>query len=278
MRPTKGRLRAVLKPLVLLMMLASSSACFKRPDFMIRVDPAVVPLVDASREEIAIRVASLESGLASGDLRGGAARDARVELQRLQKRLARGDFQVGDQMIVTVTRDEIVQEDTATVRDDLVIPMRGLPDASVAGVLRSELQPRLQTHVNRFLVDHRVRTNVLTRLQILGGVARPGFYGITRDRSITEVLALAGGPAPTANLDKVTVRRDGRLIVKPSMWRDAQRSGTTVASLGLQSGDVVEVELRKSRDLFMIVQVVAFGATALFGIISLLRVIYTEQE
>ncbi len=263
---------------LLLAMSMLTSACFKRPDFMIRVDPAVVPLVNATRTELSSRVAELEQQIAAGGLRGNALRDANQELERLRTRLERGDFRTGDQLIVTVVSLEEAQADTVTVREDLAISLRALPDASVAGVLRSELQQKLQAHVDRYLVAHNVRTLILTRIQMLGGVAQPGFYAISPDRSITELITIAGGPGPLAKLDEVSVRREGRLIVKPSMWRDAVNSGTTVAQLGLISGDVVEVGVRKQRDLFQIVQIIAFLSTSAFALISLLQFIYREPE
>lgn len=253
------------------------SGCFKRPDFLISVDPAVVPLINADRAVLARRVVELEQQIAAGKLKGGALRDANGELAQLRSRLEKGDFQTGDQLIVTVSREQ-VQVDTATVRDDLNISLRALPDASVAGVLRSELQEKLQAHVDRYLVDHQVRTNILTRIQTLGGVGKPGFYAISPDRPVTELITMAGGPGPLANIDEVTVRRSGRLIVKPSMWRDAIRSGTTVAQLGLQSGDVLEVGAKKQRNALQLIQVVAFASTGLFAMIQLLRLVYQEPE
>ncbi len=253
------------------------SGCFSRPGFLVRVYPAVVPYADASRSELTSRVTDIERQLASGSVKGGKARELREELLQLQTRLEKGDFQIGDQLIVTVTQ-VAPQIDTATVRDGLTISLTALPDVSLAGLLRSELQGKVQEHVNRFLVDHRVRTNLLTRIQVLGAVGQPGFYAISPDRTVAEVITLAGGPAQLANLDKVTVRRDARLIVKPGMWKDAVRAGTTVAQLGLQSGDVLEIEMKKQRDIFQIVQVLAFGATALFAVIQLLQFIYREPE
>lgn len=254
-----------------------TSACFKRPDFLIRVDPAAVPLFNASRLELSSRVAELEQQVAGGLLKGNDLRDANREIERLRTRLERGDFKTGDQLIVTVSREE-VQVDTATVRDDMAISLRALPDASVAGVLRSELQQKMQAHVDRYLVAHTVRTNILTRVQMLGGIAQPGFHGISPDRPITELITMAGGPTPLAQLDEVSVRRDGRLIVKPSMWRDAARAGTTVAQLGLVSGDVVEVGVKTQRDVFQTVRIVAFASTGLFAMIRLLQFIYQEPE
>ncbi len=258
--------------------LQSLTACsIKRPDFMIGVDDAQVPLVDAGRAEIAARATELENAVASGSLKGDRLKEANAELANLRNRLQEGDFRIGDQLIVTVTRDQ-VQVDTATVRDGKLVAFAALPDISVNGLLRSEIQSKMQEHVNRFLVDHTVRVNFVTRLQIMGPIGRPGFYSISPDRPVSEVIMLAGGPTATSNLEEISIRRNGRLIVKPKMWREAVKTGTTVAQLGLQPGDVIEIGERKKRDLFAIVRIIAFASTAAFGIIRLLQFIYAEPE
>jgi protein involved in polysaccharide export with SLBB domain len=258
--------------------LQSLTGCFlKRPDFMVGVDDATVPLVDAGRTEIVARVTELEQSVSSGSFKGDRLKEANAELASLRNRLQDGDFRVGDQLIVTVTRDQ-VQVDTATVREGKMVAFAALPDISVNGLLRSEIQSKLQEHVNRFLVDHSVRVNFVTRLQMMGAIARPGFYSISPDRPVSEVIMLAGGPTATSNLEEVTIRRNGRLIVKAKMWRDAVKTGTTVAQLGLQPGDVIEIGERKRANWFQIIQIAAFASTAVFGVIRLLQFIYAEPE
>lgn len=265
------------KILALLMVTLSLSACLKRPDFMIRTDEATVPLADAGRADIAARVAELEQGIAAGSYRGNALKEANLELAQLRTRLTEGDFRVGDELIVTVTR-ETINTDTATIRDGLQLSFAALPDVSVAGVLRSELQTKLQAHVDRYLVDHVVRVNLLTRLQMMGQIGRPGFYSISPDRPVSELIMLAGGPTATTNLEDVNIRRNGRLIVKPSMWKQALNNGTTVAQLGLQPGDVVEVGGRARRDWQSILRIAAITVSSLFALLRLLQFIYAEPE
>jgi protein involved in polysaccharide export with SLBB domain len=266
--------RALLGGVALLLL----SGCLpRRPDFLIRTERATVPMVDGTRAQLAERVAELEQGMNDGSLRGGARTEAVGDLASLRARLESGDFQVGDQIIVTVSQD-LVQVDTATVRDGLVIAFAALPDVSVAGLLRSELLPRLQAHVDRFRKEHTVRVNLLTRLLITGQVARPGYYSISPDRPATEIIMLAGGPTPFGKLEQVTVRRDRRLIVKGSQWRNAVRAGTTVATLGVQPGDEVIIGGRPPSNALQSMRGFAFAASGVFAVIRLLQFIYTEPE
>lgn len=267
--------------LALALLTVSTSGCFlRRPDFMIRTHPREVPLPDGTRTQVAERVAALESQLAGG-LRGDDRDRAQRELAQLRTRLERGDFQVGDQVVVTIA-GSLGSVDTATVREGLALSLASQgnwPDVNLGGVLRSEVQPRLQAHVDRFLKDHVVRVGLLTRLQVTGGVARPGYLGVSPDRPITDVLMAAGGPTPLAKLDRVTVRRNGKLIVKGSQWRTAVREGTTIAGLGLQPGDEVNVEQAGQRmEPWRMVQIALFSISATFALIQLLQFIYAEDQ
>jgi len=271
---SRGTSRALLAGVAVLLL----SGCLpRRPDFMIRTERATVPLVDGTRAQLAARVAELEQGTSSGSLKGNALKEGRRDLALLRTRLEGGDFLVGDQLIVTVSRDE-VSVDTATVRDGKMVAFATLPDVSLAGLLRSEVQPRLQAHVDRYRKDFTVRVNMLTRLQVAGQVAQPGFYSISPDRPVSELIMLAGGPTPLSKLDQVSIRRDRRLIVKPSQWRDAIKNGTTIAQLGLQPGDQVEVAGRTSIGAAQIIQIGFLAVSGAFAIFQLLTFIYAEPQ
>ena len=276
---TSGRLIRFVQVALLLILAVSTSGCFlRRPDWTRRTYPAAVPLPDGTRAQLAERVAQMEQELAAGRLKGDAQATAQRELAELQRRLAQGDFVVGDQMAITVT-DLETQVDTATVREGLVVSFASFPDVSLAGVLRSEVQQRLQSHVDRYRKEHRVRVTLLTRLQVLGAVTRPGYYSISPDRPVTDVIMLAGGPTPLSRIDRVMVRRGNRLIMKPSQWRDAIARGATVGDVGLQPGDRVEMEGRGQRMApWQVGQLVFLGVSATFALIQLLSFIYREPE
>lgn len=272
------------RPLLLLalaLLTVSTSGCFlRRPDFMIRTHPREVVLPDGTRAQLADRAAELEAQLVNGTVRGDERERAQRDLATLRTRLEKGDFQVGDQIVVTISREQVAV-DTATVREGLLIRLASqgeLPDLPLAGVLRSEVQPRVQAHLDRFVKDFTVRVTLLTRLGVMGGVSRPGYYGVSPDRPVTDILMAAGGPSPMAKLDRVTIRRNGRLIVKGSQWQTAVREGTTIAELGLQPGDEIAVEQMGQRmPTFQYVQIGLFAVSAAFALIQLLQFIYAEE-
>jgi hypothetical protein len=267
--------RALTRGLAWLLVATALGAC-SRPGFLVRTSPATVPYVNSSRAEIATRVAELEQLTSGGSLKGNDRKEAMAELTLLRNRLEQGDFQVGDQIIVTVARDT-VGVDTASVREGQQVAFAALPDVSLAGVLRSELLPRLQAHVDRYIKQATVRVNVTTRLQIVGQVTRPGFYSISPDRPVSEVLMLAGGPTPIARIDEVTIRRDQKVIVKPKQWQEAVKVGTTVAQLGLRPGDEIEITGKKGINWQQVVQIGFLAVSGTLAVIQVLRLVYAEN-
>jgi len=254
-------------------------ACFSRPGFMVRTSPAVTPLVNGSRAEVASRVAELERSTTDGTLKGGALRNAQSELGDLRSRLETGDFQIGDQIIVTLLTPlaDAPQVDTASVRAGMLVAFGSLQDVSVAGVLRSEIQPRMQAHVDRFFKGATVRVNLTTRLLLMGQVAQPGFYNISPDRPASEILRAGGGLTPLAQINEVTIRRDNAVIVKPKQWQAAVKVGTTVGELGLRPGDTVEIAGRRQFNWGSIFQLGFFAVSGFFALVQLLRFLYSVE-
>jgi protein involved in polysaccharide export with SLBB domain len=251
------------------------SGCFLRGPGPL-VAPSV-PMLDAGREAVAQRVALLESDLAARRLSGRRRQDAERELLVLRGRLESGDLRVGDQLVITITGAGEVKTDTATVREGMQVSFASLPDASVAGLLQGEVQPRLQAHTDRFFLNRTVRVNVPTRIAVLGEVVRPGYYAIPSDRPVAELLMLAGGPTPLSALDDITVRRDGRRILSAEAWDRGQRAGLTVGQLGLQSGDELEIARRRRMDWAQFSQLAFVVVGASVALLQLLVIIYREE-
>lgn len=199
------------------------------------------------------------------------------ELLAIRKRLQDGDFRVGDQFVVT-TRTDAVRADTASVRDSLLVAIANLPDVSLQGVLRSELNEKLSAHVARFLRDASVRTNVLTRVQIVGAVARPGFYYASPDRPITELLQLAGGAGPDAKLDEMEVSRSGRKLLSAKDSKRPLKEGRTLEQLDVQSGDEIRVPAKRRINWQALLSVLGIVTTLFFAVIQFIRLYYESQE
>lgn len=231
----------------------------------------------ASRTELAARVAQLEQQVASGSLRGKSATQAQAELAGIRERLANGDFQVGDRFVITVRMDS-VRADTASVRDSLKVTVLNLPDLSLKGVLRSELNDRINAHILRFLRNADARTTVLTRVAVFGAVRVPGFYYASPDRPVTDMVMLAGGPAADANLNQFEVYRARVRLLSAKDSRDAIRSGTTIEQLDIRSGDEFRIPQKRKINWQSVIQMAFVISSLLFAMINFLKWYYDRQE
>ena len=73
-----------------------------------------------------------------------------AERLMLQDRLANGDFQVGDRIALIVLQDPTLT-DTFTVKEGRTITLPNIPDISLHGVLRSEVQDYLTAELGKYL-------------------------------------------------------------------------------------------------------------------------------
>jgi hypothetical protein len=230
----------------------------------------------ATRSQLQERLVQLDAEL------GQAKREQRARLQSqatiIRARLESGDFQSGDRFVVTLRQDS-VRIDTASVRDSLKVSLFSLPDFSVAGVLRSELDSLLRSHVSRYLRNANVRANVLTRISINGAVRTPGFYYSAPDRPLSDLLMLAGGPAPEARLNEVEVYRGAVKLLSAKDSRRVLKDGTTLEQLDIRAGDEVRIPAKAKRISFQsVLQIFFVFSTLFFAVLQFLQWYYTRQD
>ncbi len=253
-----------------------STGCFWGGKKSGGVLPAVTTSQRASRTELGARLADLDRQLAAGG-GGKALASLRLEATVLRNRLEEGDFRVGDRFLITISQDAQQRSDTASVRDSLMVSLVGLPDVSLKGTLRAELNDKLSAHVARFLRNSTVRTIVFTRVAILGAVSRPGFFVAPPDRPISELLMVAGGTLADANLNDLQVYRNGSTLLDKKEARTAFNEGRTLEELDVQSGDEIRIPLKKRFSPQAIVQVVFFASSIFLAIVQFIRFYYTQQ-
>ena len=198
------------------------------------------------------RPASGQSGDGANALGLGATRpalearaaqaDAR-EAALIHARLARGDFRVGDRILLTVEGEkELSDTFTVGLGGQLTLPIIG--NVSLEGVLRSELQEYLRRRLAQNLRDPTVQTRAFVRLSIQGAVTHPGYYGVPADALLSDALMAAGGTMQEANLPKLRIERDGKPIWEGKALQQAIAEGRTLDGAGLVAGDQVIVPKR----------------------------------
>lgn len=229
----------------------------------------------ATRAQLTEQLATLERTAATA--KSGDKAKALDAVARVKQRLEQGDFKPGDRFVM-VLRQDSVRSDTLVVRDSLRVAVLNLPEFSVAGVLRSELEERMTAHVARYLKNASVRTTQLVRLSVTGAVRNPGFYYAVPDRPLNDLLTSAGGPLAEANLGKVTVTRVGKTILSGKTAKQAVEQGRTLEELDLQGGDAVQVPLKRKVNWQIITQFAFVLVSLSLGLVQFLRWYYDQQQ
>ncbi len=200
---------------------------------------------DAAREQVTRAelqdlLERLETQAASSAYSSRMRAQARDRIELIERRLREGDFQVGDRVVLEV-ENEPEMSDTLTVRSGRVVDVPVAGRVSLEGVLRSELQEAMETHVASVIRNPVVQTQALIRLSLIGEVANPGFYVVPADLLVTDALMLAGGPTGAANLPELRVERGNARIWEGEAMEMAVIQGRTLDQMNIQAGDRIVV-------------------------------------
>ena len=130
---------------------------------------------------------------------------------------------------------------THTLRDGKTLRMPNIPDHSLQGVLRSELDSVVNAHLARTLRSVRVDAEPTLQALLSGPVAKPGYHPVEPDMLVTDVMMQVGGPAGNADLRRSVVKRDGKEIVSRDSLQAAIRNGATLDRIDFRSGDELVV-------------------------------------
>lgn len=175
-----------------------------------------------------------------GQAKAAEAKADKGEAWLIRYRLNNGDFRAGDRIVVTVPGTGGFS-DTLVVHSGKRLQLPQMGDLSLEGVLRSELTPQLTTYIAKYLRDPVVRANPLVRVGVLGSVTRPGYYYAAADLPLSDLLMSAGGPTSEADVAKVSIRREGQIIMDQENTRRALVAGMSLDMLHLQAGDEISV-------------------------------------
>jgi len=182
-----------------------------------------------------------------------------AEAAALRNRLREGDFQVGDAIVLNVVN--VPQfSDTFAVRAGRTLHLPEVPPISLAGVLRTELQPHLQRQIGRYVINPTVEAHTLVRVAVAGGVARPGFYEVRPDAPISEAINYAGGFSREGDATRMSVRRAGRTVIPERDLRTYVSMGATLDDLNVRPGDELRVGERSRRNWLETARTLAYVA------------------
>jgi protein involved in polysaccharide export with SLBB domain len=218
----------------------------------------------ATRDALEARAADAERLVSAPSTSSATREQKRIEALELRTRLDKGDFHAGDQIVVSTTIER-VRIDTLTVDADQSIDLGQFPKVSLRGVLRSELEDRLRSHLATYVREPRVSAQPLVRLSVTGQVGRPGFYNVPANALVTDVIMLAGGPTSAADISKSVVRRDNEKLWDRDEVRTAISDGYSIDTFDLRAGDELVVGEKKRTNW----EAVLRNAGVVVGLVSL---------
>jgi polysaccharide export outer membrane protein len=148
-------------------------------------------------------------------------------------------------------------------------PMLGEIDTGELTV--AQLRDTLRTGLERLFSNPFVTITPLFRVAVLGHVRSPGLYTVDPTLSVLDLVALAGGPTPAANTDKITVYRSG--AASYVNYEDEALRGRTLAEVGVRSGDEVMVPRKwfAREDWFLVLQLMTLALTTATFVVTVSR-------
>jgi len=116
---------------------------------------------------------------------------------------------------------------------NLLFPLVG--SINVRNVSVGQLRERLNTDLGQLFQRPFFTLVPMFRVAVLGEVLKPGLYSVDPTLTVVDLLALAGGPTPSANQNGMRLIRGGQALQVPMDPAAIARS--TLRELGVRSGD-----------------------------------------
>ena len=196
--------------------------------------------LNSSRDQLEAAAVQFDRLAASTAYSDRTRASARIHASQVRRRLADGDFRVGDRMIITVG-GSVVVTDTVTVLEGRRIAVQGIRQVSLEGVLRSELERKLLADLTEVVRNATVTARPLVRMAVFGSVTSPGYLSVPSETTLDHVLTLAGGPMATAAPGRTTLVRGDTVLLARDQVTLAVVNGRTLGDLGVRDGDALMV-------------------------------------
>jgi len=153
----------------------------------------------------------------------------------------------GDKLRINVWQEENLQADVMVSPDGTIsFPMIGVIE--VAGKTIDEFQNLLREKLEEYIPGPEVNVSLLSAdgnlIYVIGEVARPGPYVMSKNLDVMQALSMAGGLTPFADKNDVRILRrsaEGQSSSIPFAYSDVEDGDNLDANVLLQSGDTIIV-------------------------------------
>jgi polysaccharide export outer membrane protein len=120
-----------------------------------------------------------------------------------------------------------------------IVAMPLLGEIHVAGEPLSQVRTEMRDRYRSLTTNGVVIVSLQFRVSVIGQVARPGLYPMDATQTVFDALSEAGGPTNSADLSRIHLLRNDRIIVLNAA--EELQTGAPMLSVLLQSGDRIVV-------------------------------------
>jgi polysaccharide export outer membrane protein len=163
----------------------------------------------------------------------------------------------GDVVRITVWRKpELSGEFVVTANGTVAHPL--YREVQIGGIPLAVAEDRLRTFLAKYEANPQFVIEPLLRVAVGGEVRQPNLYSLRPETSISQAVALAGGPTERGRRDRLRLIRQEREIIV-----DLRRVDASGAGMPIRSGDQIVVERERAVFRDVIAPTVGvFGAIA----------------
>jgi protein involved in polysaccharide export with SLBB domain len=161
-------------------------------------------------------------------------------------------FKAGDGLKISLPLDTASFLNGVYPIDDngnIFLPVVG--ELNVVSMYPGDFCSYLKKTFEQYIHYPEIQVTPLIRVTLLGGFSRPGMYYIEPERSVWDLLSMAGGTVHEKGIKKMLWERDRKVIQKDLI--PVLQSGKSLRLIGFQSGDQIwtPTENRSFRETFV---------------------------
>ncbi len=147
----------------------------------------------------------------------------------------------GDVLVITVWGQEAYSGEFK-VDETGRIPYPVLGEIDTQNKNMTQIREEIRAGLQRIFNDPFVTVNPQFSIAVLGEVRNPGLFPVDPTLTVLDIVAMAGGPGPNGNINKIQLLRGGQTL---DLRFERDRVGAlTLQQVGLRSGDQIMVSRR----------------------------------
>jgi len=132
----------------------------------------------------------------------------------------------------------LFQDSTKTIDGEGNIELASMGKVHVANLTSREIAEVLEAKFKQFIESPKVSVTPLARLTLRGTFIKPGLYRVDLNSSFWELVKIGGG-LQSFDLSGIYIQRREEALYRD--FEQAYYEGTSLAELGIESGDAIVV-------------------------------------